>query len=519
MSGTALHARFLRGLRLDPGKTAVRVGPDALSYEEVHERALSWAGSLLAGAEERPRAIGVLADKGIDAYVGLLAALYTGAAAVPLNPDFPAARTRHMLELAQVSAVIADGPGLARLADCGADDTAFPVLPAGGAQVPTGRRALEPSAGHALTEPRPVEETDSAYMLFTSGSTGRPKGVPITHGNTHHYFQLLDRRYDFHQGDVFSQTFDLNFDCAMFDLFNAWGAGATVQAVPPRAYRDIPAFVAEHGISVWFSTPSAISLIRRLSGLAPGSLPGLRWSLFAGEALTAADTVDWQTAAPGSVLENIYGPTELTVTITGHRWSPEESPAKCVNGLVPIGAVNDGHDHMLIGEDGSVVEDEGELCVTGPQMVRGYLDPADEGGRFHPHGGRTWYRTGDRVRRLADGELIYLGRLDSQVQIQGWRVELAEVEHALRACESVTEAVAVTRPSDNGLELVVFYTGTPVPPAVLARELREVLPHGMWPREYRHLAELPLNSNRKTDRAKLAAACAAGAAPARTGAV
>ncbi|MCX4723205.1 AMP-binding protein [Streptomyces sp. NBC_01306] len=517
----ALHARFLRGLELSPGKAAVRAGRESVTYEEAHERALRWAGALLAGSsgESAPRAVGVLAAKSVDAYVGLLAALYAGAAAVPLNPGFPAARTRYMLQTSAVSAVLADEQGLAALADGAAPGTDLPVLPLGGASVPHGHRAIGTGPRGTLDAPRPAGSDDTAYMLFTSGSTGRPKGVRITHGNLHHYFQLLDRRYDFHQDDVFSQTFDLNFDCAMFDVFNAWGAGATVQAVPAQAYSDMPSFFAGHDISVWFSTPSAIPLIRRMSGLGPGSLPTLRWSLFAGEALKAADAVDWQSAAPGSTLENIYGPTELTVTITGHRWSPQDSPARCVNGLVPIGAVNEGHDHLLLDGNGDPVRGEGELCVTGPQMVPGYLDPADEQGRFHPYDGRTWYRTGDRVRTLDNGELIYLGRLDNQVQIQGWRVELSEVEHALRAAEGVTEAVAVTRASGNGLELVVYYTGSPTAPSVLARELRQTLPQGMLPREYRHLDELPLNSNRKIDRGKLAAACATGTPMAETAVV
>jgi non-ribosomal peptide synthetase component F len=357
-----------------------------------------------------------------------------------------------------------------------------------------------------------VSPKDLAYVLFTSGSTGRPKGVPITHANADHYFSVLERRYDFTAEDRFSQSFDLNFDCAMFDLFCAWGVGAQAHPVPGAAYRDLPAFVADRGLTVWFSTPSAITLVRRMGGLAPGSMPGLRWSFFAGEALRAADAEDWLRAAPGSALENIYGPTELTVTITGHRWT-DATPALCVNGLVPIGEVHEGHDHLLLTEDGGRSGTEGELCVTGPQMTPGYLDAADDEGRFLHHDDRRWYRTGDRVRRHPDGTLVYLGRLDSQVQLAGWRVELAEVEHALRAVDGVQDAVAVTRPTDNGLELVVFYTGAPTPARLLSKELRDVLPKGMLPREYRHVGEFPLNSNRKVDRGVLTAMAAQPARP------
>ncbi|MFF1487774.1 AMP-binding protein [Streptomyces sp. NPDC058319] len=486
-----LHERFLRGLALSADRPALRIGAETTTYRDLHRQALTWAGSL-GGA----RTVGVLAGKTVTAYAGILGALYAGATVVPLHPDFPAARTRHMLELSGATAVIADERGRAVLAGLGDDLPALAVA--------------EPDPARALTGPRTgTAPADTAYMLFTSGSTGRPKGVPISHGSTRHYFELLDARYDFTPDDVFSQTFDLNFDCAMFDLFCAWGSGATVDVTPQTAYLDLPAHLAEHGVTVWFATPSAISLARRMNGLAPGALPGLRWSFFAGEALRAHDAADWQAAAPASTLENIYGPTELTVTITGHRWDPDTSPERCVNGLVPIGRVHEGHDHVLVDEEDRETPVEGELLITGPQMSAGYLDPADDTGRFVERAGRRWYRTGDRVRRLADGELVYLGRLDSQVQLQGWRVELAEVEHELRSCEGVEEVVAVGAQTPAGTELVVYYTGEPRPAARFARALRELLPKGMLPRHYEHLAEFPLNSNRKVDRKELTQRAAA----------
>ncbi|MFI6513464.1 AMP-binding protein [Streptosporangium sp. NPDC050855] len=509
----ALYSRFLRGLETSPERPAFRVagsgsgsgsGAGTASYAEVHRAALLWAGALpvpappgAAGAASRPSgAVGVLAAKGAVAYTGILAGLYAGATVVPLHPDFPAARTRQMIEAAGVSTLVVDDRGRARAAELAADGLDLAVLdPA----------AAPPGPERALERPRPVEPGDIAYVLFTSGSTGRPKGVPITHANTAHYFALLDRRYDFTPGDVFSQTFDLTFDCAMFDLFCAWGAGAVAVPVPPHAYRDLPAFLAEQGVTVWFSTPSAISMARRTGGLRPGSMPGLRWSLFAGEALKCADATDWQRAAPASTLENLYGPTELTITVTAHRWDQEVSPGLGVNGMAPIGEVNDGHEHVLLDAEGRPDATEGELWITGPQTTPGYLDPADDGGRFVERDGRTWYNTGDRIRRAAGGELVYLGRADAQVQVRGWRVELAEIDHALRGCDGVDDAVTVSGGADGDVELVVFYTGTPSRPADLAARLRRTLPPGIIPRHYRHLDELPLNPNRKVDRAGLAA--------------
>ncbi|SOE09520.1 amino acid adenylation domain-containing protein [Streptomyces sp. 2323.1] len=516
----ALHGRFLRGVDLAPRNDAVRVGADSISYEQAHELALVWAGALLRAVRKPPGTVAVLAAKGVRAYVGILAALYAGATVVPLQPGFPPARTRRMMQAAGVSAVITDEAGWGQLPellapgpdgeqpfDLGGPDEVLPVLAPGcpaGTYPGVGRIVAEPAG--ALSAPRAVRPADAAYVLFTSGSTGRPKGVPISHGSAAHYFRLQDERYDFTPQDVFSQTFDLNFDCAMFDLFCAWGAGATALWVPPGAYRELPAFVAENRMTVWFATPSAIPLVRRLGGLAPGALPGLRWSFFAGEALTCQDAADWQAAAPQSTLENLYGPTELTITIAAHRWQPGRSAGIAVNGVVPIGRVNGGHDHLLLGEDGQLTSREGELCVTGPQLTSGYLDPDDNTGRFLKYGERTWYRTGDRVRRIgADGELAYLGRLDSQVQIAGWRVELAEIDHALRGCEGVTDAVTVDVNTASGTELAVFYTGSVVPLSVFARQLQAVLPQGMTPRHFWRLDAFPLNSNRKTDRGVLRA--------------
>lgn len=500
----ALSGRFLRGLALAPDRPALRADGAALTYRELHERALLLAGSLLSGLPGRPPAVGVLAGKGASAYPSLLAGLYSGVTVVPLQPAFPAARTRQMIEAAGVGALLADDDALPALTALHEEGVTLPTLFAPGGQ-PMPALAVDPDS--VLKAPMPARPDDTAYVLFTSGSTGRPKGVPVTHANTAHYFSLLDERYDFGPEDVFSQTFDLNFDCAMFDLFCAWGAGATVVPVPAREYARLPEFVAEQGVTVWFSTPSAISLVRRTGGLAPGALSSLRRSFFAGEALSCRDAEDWAAAASGTVLENIYGPTELTITVTAHRWQPGH---RHLHGMVPIGTVHPGHTVLLLDATGSPsTTGEGELCIAGPQLTPGYLDPADDTGRFLERDGLRYYRTGDRVRSTENDGLLYLGRQDAQVQVHGIRTELAEVDAAARTCPGVEEAVTVAVPVDGTVELAVFHTGDPVPAARLARHLRELLPAAVVPRAYHHLDTLPLNPNRKTDRRKLTSRAAA----------
>lgn len=223
-SAHALYDRFLRGLARSPQGVAIRAGDATLTYRELYDRALVWAGSLLAALPERPAAVGVLAGKGLDAYTGILACLFTGVPMVPLQPSFPVLRTLRMLEAAGVEALIVDAEAATVLEKLRAEGVGLPALLDGAADGAEGRIVPDPAS--RLVCPRPVAPGDTAYVLFTSGSTGRPKGVPVTHANGAHYFGLLDARYDFGPHDVFSQNFDLNFDCAMFDLFCAWGAGA-----------------------------------------------------------------------------------------------------------------------------------------------------------------------------------------------------------------------------------------------------------------------------------------------------
>ncbi|MFD3746403.1 AMP-binding protein [Nocardia sp. NPDC058633] len=495
--GSGLVERFRRGLAVSADRPAIRVGGNSLTYAQLDERALVLAGALM-GHAPTPTSIGVLAGKSLSGYVALLAGMYTGIPVVPLQPAFPVARTKAMIDAGGVKVLVADEESVAALAELRSVGVDLPVLICTPGRESAGEIRVDPA--QALTAPCATKPEDIAYILFTSGSTGRPKGVPVTQGNCAHYFGLLDDRYDFGPDDVFSQTFDLNFDCAMFDLFCGWGAGATVLPVPATAYRELPEYIAEQGITVWFSTPSAIGLVRRTTGLAAAALPSLRWSFFAGEALYHRDAADWHRAAPNSAIENIYGPTELTITVAVHRWHPD-APTR---DTVPIGAIHGGHDYLLLDTDDGADSVEGELCIAGPQLTPGYLDPGDGIGQFFDRHGRRYYRTGDRVRRDVEGQLTYLGRTDSQVQVRGIRIELAEVESALRACTGVQDVVAVAVTADGSVELAVFYTGAPTSQVELARELRSTLPAAIVPRRYTHLNELPLNSNRKVDRRELA---------------
>jgi acyl-CoA synthetase (AMP-forming)/AMP-acid ligase II len=238
--------------------------------------------------------------------------------------------------------------------------------------------------------------------------------------------------------------------------------------------------------------------------------PTLRWSLFCGEPLPRASAEAWQTAAPNSAVENLYGPTELTIACLVHRWDPKRSPESCVNDVVPIGIPFEGLTAILLDADLRPVAagEAGELCVSGPQTVPGYWNaPQKTAEQFVtielPDGRRErFYRTGDRVRCLPGGEYVYLGRTDHQIKVMGHRVELSEVEAALARHPGVSQAVAVGWPVKDGSAegLVAFVSGVELDPARITAGLRQVLPDYMTPRRVIVLDALPLNANGKVDR-------------------
>jgi amino acid adenylation domain-containing protein len=501
-----MYGWFLDTVRRCPGATAIEVRADVLSYSELRLLVDRLAAGLVRAAGRRPPAVGLLAARSLATYAGYLAALRLGSVVVPLNPTFPADRNRSMCMAAGVDVVVVDDAGAAKAAEvvAGTGAVPLPLLGAWSEQLP------EP-----WNPPYEGDPDDVAYLLFTSGSTGTPKGVPIRHRNVAGYLAHCVERYAVTPGCRLSQTFDLTFDPSVFDLFVSWSTGATL-VVPSEADVLTPAkFVTGRRITHWYSVPSVVSLARRLRGLRPGAMPDLRWSIFAGEQLTLDQARAWAAAAPNSVLENAYGPTELTVTVTVYRLPADpDSWPNTSNGTVPIGRVHDRLDGVLVTEDGRAGAD-GELCVRGGQRFDGYLDPAHDRGRFFR--GETsfavtdgkprpqdWYRTGDRVRR-EHGELVHIGRLDDQVKIRGYRIELGEIEAVLREQPGVHDVVVIAAPGSGGQTVLhALHTGEPVDAHSLTAVVARRLPEYMVPTAVHHVDTFPVNASGKIDRRRLA---------------
>jgi amino acid adenylation domain-containing protein len=515
-----LHAGFVASAARWPDRPAVLLGSERWSYAQIDAAARRLAAGLLtlSGA---PKRVGILARRSQVSYTGVLGALLAGAAFVPLNPTLPPARLRTIVDAAELDAIVCESQYLSLLRSLLEGRASPPPVLLADAKLSSvgtieGVRMLDHEGVRAaglLRAPMPVAPDDTAYLLFTSGSTGIPKGVPVSHANAASFLTVNLARYSLEPDDVLSQTFEQSFDLSVFDLFMAWSAGASLCGFTPTELLAPLSVIQSQGITVWFSVPSVIAMQLRLGLLLPGSLPTLRLSLFCGEPLVRAHAQAWQEAAPLSVLENLYGPTELTIACAAHRWDRASSPGLCLNGIVPIGRVYETLSSRIVDEELKPVApgECGELCVAGPQTFAGYWrnSEATAAAFFESAEGdgppARFYRTGDIVRELSGGDIVFVGRRDHQVKLGGHRIELGEIEAALCAQPGVVEVAAFAWPPDSTPveKIVTAVSGEALNGEALRIRLRGVLPAYMVPSKIDVVEVMPRTSSGKLDRRAL----------------
>lgn len=517
---SGLHAGFLLSAARHPDRPALEIGGQSWSYAELRAEALATAGVLHREVQALHPRVGVLASRSVTLYSGILGALCSGGAVVPLNPGFPAERTAQMIELAEVQALVIDGAGAAILEKLLPHLSRQPTLLAD-AQTAAAVSARWPDhrvvswhAGEALPEARAAASEDLAYLFFTSGSTGVPKGVGFLHRNVSRFVQMSVERYrelDLGHLDRFSQFYDITFDSSMFDLFVSWAFGACLCCPTASEWVNPNKFIAGRALTVIDIVPSTGHSMNRSNGWREGRFPLLRLCRFGGEALSADLAAALAAAAPNAAIDNVYGPTECTVDASYYRWDRARSAAEATHGVVPIGVAGPLVGLKVVDERLEEVPagSAGELLISGPQVTPGYWKSPERTAQSFirlPGSDVTHYRTGDLVRRMPKGQPIpYLGRMDYQIKISGVRIELGEVEQAMRQISGSDLAVAVGWPPTTGgaSGIVGFIVQAGADGAAIRRRLKDVLPSVMVPREIYVIDSMPLNVNGKVDRKAL----------------
>ncbi|MER7466097.1 amino acid adenylation domain-containing protein [Streptomyces sp. NPDC097981] len=504
---------FEEGVAVWGEETAVIDGPAHLSYAELNARADRVARALAARGVRAESVVAVLLPRSELAVTSFVGVLKAGGVYLPIDPELPWERVRLMLQDAAPAAVLTDAAGAERLAG-----TRTPLL------------VLDPELSACAQGPVvPVAETtgaSGAYLLYTSGSTGRPKGVLMTVAAVMNLLAWHLDELPSRPGRVTVQFTSVSFDISIQEMLSTLLSGAALAIVPEdvrRSPQEFAPWLEEHGVTDLFAPNIVIELMCRAALEQGRTLPALAHIAQAGEALVLSDAIrEFCRIRPGRRLHNHYGPTE-THAVTSYVLP---APVAQWPAAAPVGHPVWNTSVYVLDEALRLVPDgvAGELYAAGPCLARGYAGRPDlTADRFlpDPYGppGSRMYKTGDLVRRRPDGAVEYLGRTDHQVKIRGMRVELGEIETALRRTPGVRDTVLVTA-GEAGLRRIDAYL-VPAPgadPATLGAavraELRRTLPPAMVPASFTVVPRFPLNSNGKVDRRALPAPVFAGADPA-----
>jgi amino acid adenylation domain-containing protein len=491
-----LHAQVAAQARRAPDAVAIVAGSERLTYAELDAWADRIAGELRARGAGRGEIVGLYADRGLSMVPALLGILKTGAAYLPLDPVHPPERIAFMLDDSGAALLLAD-PALPEITTAAA---IVPVPPR-----PSSTGSIDPVSVD-------VGLRDRAYLIYTSGSTGRPKAVEVEHGNLSSMLASVAHEPGMRRDDVTLAVTTIAFDVSVPELFLPLVNGARVVVAGRDEVVDgvaLGRMMETHGVTVMQATPATWRLLLQAGWM---GVPRLR-AIATGEALTA-ELAERLIPRVGQ-LWNLYGPTEITVWATGQRVAEPGA------GVVHIGGPMANARAYVLDAHGRPVPAgvPGELCVGGTGVVRGYRGrPALTAEKFVPdpfagEPGARMYRTGDRVRWRADGTLAFLGRLDAQVKLRGYRIEPGEIEAELLRHPTLSAAAVVLREDVAGDPRLVAYAvakaGAVPGGAELRAHLRERLPEYMVPSAFVALAELPLTGSGKVDRRALPAPDAA----------
>lgn len=491
-------------------------GADAtLSYGELDSAVKRLSAWLVAQGVGPGDVIALDMTRSVQMVVALLAVWRAGGAYLPLDPQWPGARRRRLLQEAAPRLVLSDDPG-----PLGAEGIPVHDLPAVSASLDS---LPVPPAGSGVCESRPG---DVAYVLFTSGSTGSPKGVVIEHGQLQNYVAAVTAACGLHDRRRLALTSTVAADLGNTMLFGALYNGACLVVADAAEMEDgnaFTAFLRRQAIDCVKLTPSHLAAL--LDTETP-ALPGC--VILGGEPAPRRLVERIHQIAPNCRIFNHYGPTETTVGVLVHEHDPQAAAHRAWSGDgLPLSRVLDGNEVYLLDADRRLIPTGavGELCIGGQQVCRGYLTGAAGAGETsfvaHPlREGQQLYRTGDLARWLPDGRLQLVGRADRQVKLRGYRVEPGEVEAALAALDGVRQsAVRVWSPEGGDPQLVAFIalaqgegsgtvdaTMNAVDHSAEARlraALAERLPEPMVPARIVVLDRLPLLANGKVDRSRL----------------
>lgn len=445
------------------------------TYRQLAER-ISAIRSVIRNAEKDEYVWGIALHDDLNTYASIFALWMEGKAYVPLHPSWPQERVASIKEQVGCSNV---------LDACEAKYT-----------------------GDLLDDWTVVTDADLAYILFTSGSTGVPKGVPLSRKNLAAFIGAFwDLGYEVTEQDHILQCFDLTFDLSIMSYLVPMLRGACVYTVPYEGvkYLSIVQLMSEHAISIALMTPSTIQYLRPY--FEEFDFPAMRYSLFCGEALPTDVALEWSRCLPNAEVDNVYGPTEDTIFCTAYRLR-RNSPNVEHNGVLSIGTTMTSGRVIIVDENNNEIHDDqvGELCLSGEQLTQGYWKNPEKNAEafWYAEDGTCYYRSGDLCFYGEGGNINFVGRKDSQVKINGFRIELSEIEfHARQFLGDTLVLVLAYTNSEGTQSLAMFIEAKEQDSQALKDYLASKMPSYMIPTNIIYVEKFPVNSSNKIDRSAL----------------
>lgn len=486
---------FIRNCAVFPQKNALFINGVHYTYAQLLAKVHSIYAQI-ADQEKKYDRIGVYCTDDLNTYASILAVSACGAAFVPLNSNFPLARNLTIIESASIELILNSTSDTFQITS--------PIC------LPLSNDFVEIPNDLSTYRLERKTDQDLAYILFTSGSTGQPKGVPITNRNIAHFFEFFttENRFHFTENDRFIQVFDLTFDVFIFSFFMPLHVGACCYVSPQKGirYLEIVKLLSEHQITVATMVPTVLQYIEKY--IREVDFPQLRYSFFIGDKLSHRLVSKWSEKVRQGEIYNFYGPTEATVVCSYYKWNEKDSLLESNKDIVPIGKPFPTIEIAIINEENErVAENEmGELCLSGPQVVHAYLNNANENRFIYLKNASgdliRFYKTGDLVSLNANNNLLFHGRIDNQVKINGHRIEINEIEDNVRKLTNDLIYVACYSNS-KGIKHLVLFIEKNSNAIDFKTELIPLLPEFMIPKTIIELDQMPLNFNGKIDQKKL----------------
>lgn len=546
------------------GNQALVINDRAYTYEQLSAK-VHQIVVLMADREEK--VIGIVAEDRLETYASILAVLISGKTYVILHPAYPAQRNLKIAETAGLHLVLyADNQALLNLGSGNKEDNIQKSPNLGDKDSgnilqdsknpeshdlesndlrnikqeskglgnksqkdeSTGSRnpgnedlefiqtsALQPAVASQSSPfnrthefPTKTDEKENAYIIFTSGSTGEPKGVPISRKNLNAFYRAYGQLgWDLNEQDRMLQMFELTFDVSVVSLLYPLTLGACIYTVSPEGvkYINVIDILEKYRLTFAAVAPSLLQLL--LPYFPEIQLPELKHLVVTAEASDIELLSAFRKCAPNARFMNLYGPTEGTIYCTAY---PIPATAcKHHHGMAAIGKPFDGIDTLIMDEEGKPLPagETGELWINGDQIMAGYWNAPDKSKEclVQVPDGKIYYRTGDLCRKDADGDIIYCGRKDSQIKLQGFRIELSEIEHVAKSFfQGKCRVVVLPKYGANHqceLHLVIEHSDADT--ARLKEYMHSKLPFYMIPKQIHQLPSFPLNNSSKTDRKKI----------------